>query len=148
MLARDVMTSNPAVVTPDESVGRAAEIMRDFDVGLVPVVAERLSLKLVGLITDRDITVRCVAMRHGSHCRVRDHMTVGSLATADPDDSLEAVVVRMERAKVRRLPVVAPDGRLLGIVAQADLATRYGPDAPSAIEELLEKISEPAEALD
>ena len=147
MLARDVMTANPVVVTPEESVARAAEIMRDFDIGIVPVVAERASLRLTGVLTDRDIAVRCVAARHAGYCRVRDHMTAGTLVVAQPDESLEQVVARMEQAQVRRIPVVEGDGRLVGIVAQADLAMRFGPDAPDAIEELLERISEPADVL-
>jgi CBS domain-containing protein len=147
MLARDAMTANPVVVTPEESIGRAAEIMRDFDVGVVPVVADRLSLRLVGMLTDRDAAVRCLAAHHTGACRVRDHMTTGTLVTADPGDSLEVLVARMERAQVRRVPVVQPDGRLLGIVAQADIAMRLGPESPAAIEELLERISEPAGAL-
>lgn len=147
MLARDVMTTNPAVVTPEETIARAAEIMRDFDAGIVPVVADRASLRLAGVITDRDIAVRCVAVRHAGYCRVRDHMTAGILVVARPDEPLESVVARMERAQVRRVPVVAPEGRLVGIIAQADLATRFGPGAPDAIEELLERISEPVDAL-
>lgn len=147
MLARDAMTANPVVVTPEESITRAAEIMRDFDVGVVPVVADRQSLRLVGMLTDRDAAVRCLAAHHTGACRVRDHMTTGTLVTADPGDSLEVLVARMERAQVRRVPVLQPDGRLLGIVAQADVAMRLGPESPAAIEELLERISEPAGAL-
>ena len=147
MLARDAMTANPVVVTPEESIARAAEIMRDFDVGALPVVADRQSLRLVGMLTDRDAAVRCLAAHHTGACRVRDHMTTGTLVTADPGDSLEVLVARMERAQVRRVPVLQPDGRLLGIVAQADVAMRLGPESPAAIEELLERISEPAGAL-
>lgn len=147
MLARDAMTANPVVVTPDETIARAAEIMRDFDVGVVPVVADRQSLRLVGMLTDRDVAVRCLAAHHTGTCRVRDHMTTGTLVTADPGDSLEVLVARMERAQVRRVPVLQPDGRLLGIVAQADVAMRLGPESPAAVEELLERISEPAGAL-
>ena len=118
-----------------------------LDVGVVPVVADRQSLRLVGMLTDRDAAVRCLAAHHTGACRVRDHMTTGTLVTADPGDSLEVLVARMERAQVRRVPVLQPDGRLLGIVAQADVAMRLGPESPAAIEELLERISEPAGAL-
>ncbi len=147
MLARDAMTANPVVAIPEESIARAAEIMRDFDVGALPVVADRQSLRLVGMLTDRDVTVRCLAAHHTGACRVRDHMTTGSLVTADPGESLDALLARMERAQVRRVPVLQPDGRLVGIVAQADVAMRLGPESPAAIEELLERISEPAGAL-
>ncbi|MHB1073391.1 MAG: CBS domain-containing protein [Gemmatimonadaceae bacterium] len=147
MLARDAMTANPVVAIPEETIARAAEIMRDFDVGAVPVVADRQSLRLVGMLTDRDIAVRCLAAHHTGSCRVRDHMTTGALVTADPGESLEVLVARMERAQVRRVPVLRPDGRLLGIVAQADIATRLGPESPAAVEELLERISVPAGAL-
>jgi CBS domain-containing protein len=144
MRARDVMTRDPIVVTPDEQVAKAAEIMRERDVGIIPVVDDREQRHLRGVITDRDIVVRCVAAGHGPDCRVADHMTDAHLDTVRADAPVDAVIERMGRDRVRRIPVVDARDHLVGIIAQADLALRLGPSEPRRIEELLEHVSEPA----
>ena len=146
MRARDIMTANPTVVTPDELVARAAEIMHELDVGIVPVVGDRSRMQLEGVLTDRDIVVRCVAQRHGATCRVRDHMTSDHLDIVDPEADVAAVIAKMERDRVRRIPVVDERHRLVGIIAQADLAVKLGPKEPLQVEHMLERISEPAHA--
>lgn len=143
MKARDIMTSDPCVVTQREPVWRAAEIMRDLDIGIVPVVDDSSSMRLLGVITDRDIAVRCVAKKHGSSCTVGDHMTSGHLDTAHPDDDIDTVINLMERDQVRRIPVVSDGDHLVGVIAQADLATKLGPAEPLKIEEVLERVSAP-----
>jgi len=143
MKARDIMTSNPHVTTRREPVSRAAEIMRDLDIGIVPVVDDASSMRLVGVITDRDIAVRCVAKKHGTSCTVGDHMTSEHLDTAHPDDDIEVVISLMERDQVRRIPVVSEDNRLAGMIAQADLATKLGAKEPQKVEEVLQRVSEP-----
>ena len=143
MLARDIMTRDPAVVTPDDTVSRAAQIMRERDVGIVPVVNDRTHMRLEGVLTDRDIAVRCVAERHLRDCRVADHMTSDHLDTTRADATIEDVIDTMEHDRVRRIPVVDERDRLVGIIAQADIALRVGPKEPRKIETLLEHISEP-----
>jgi CBS domain-containing protein len=147
MLARDIMTVEPTCVTPDDTIAHAAALMRTHDVGILPVVDDRATMRLEGVLTDRDITVRCVAEHHGARCRVRDHMSADHLDTARPDSDMEDVIARMERDQVRRVPVVDERNRLVGIIAQADIATRMGPKAPLKVEELLERISSPAHAM-
>lgn len=144
MKARDIMTPNPKVVTADEPVMKAAEIMRDLDVGAVPVVEDRSTMRLQGVITDRDVTVRCVAAGHHADCRVSDHMTKGHLATALPEDDVQTVIAQMEHERVRRIPIVSDGGRIAGIVAQADVARKFGPTEPVMVEHALERISEAA----
>lgn len=143
MNARDLMTTNPSVVTPNDPIARAAEIMHDLDVGLVPVVDSLSSKHLLGVITDRDITVRCVAKKHGSGCSVKDHMTKEHLDTVRAEDDASKVISLMEREQVRRIPVVSDDNRLEGIIAQADLATKLGPQEPLKVEEVLARVSVP-----
>jgi len=143
MQARDIMTPNPTVVTPDEPVSRAAQIMRASDIGMVPVVDDRKSMTLKGVITDRDIVVRCVAEGHNPSCQVRDHMTSDEVDTVTPDDDVHDVVAKMERDQVRRIPVVS-DGVLAGVIAQADIARKVGPREPHVVQDLVEKVSEPA----
>lgn len=143
MKARELMTADPFTVTATDSVFRAAELMRNVGVGSLPVVLGPEDSTLVGIITDRDIVTRCVSQRHYALCEVGTHMTSPKLETVGPDADVREVIRRMERARVRRLPVVDQQGMLLGIVTQADLATKLGPTDPAAIEEVLERISEP-----
>ena len=143
MKAQDVMSFSPITVTIADSVVYAAELMRERGVGCLPVVDALSTLHLRGLITDRDIVVRCVAKGHGSACNVCDHMTVPPLQTANPADDVHDVLRRMEAAQVRRLPVIGLEGRVLGMIAQADIARRLGPIEPMAVEELLEGLSTP-----
>lgn len=142
MRARDIMTPNPSVVTPDEPIARAAQIMRDSGIGMVPVVDDVSNLNLQGVLTDRDIVIRCVAERHGSTCTVADHMTFEHVDTVQLDDDIHDVVATMEREQVRRIPVT--DGtRLAGIIAQADVARKMGPSEPHLVNDLVERVSEP-----
>jgi CBS domain-containing protein len=124
MRARDIMTAKPLTVVPTDPVWKAAEIMRYEDIGGVPVVSDKATGKLVGLITDRDITVRCIARRHGAVCVVLAHMTPQPLYTVHPDADVSEIVEKMEAAEVRRIPVVDDRGILVGIVAERDLAMK------------------------
>lgn len=127
MKARDIMTAKPLSVVPTDPVWKAAEIMRYEDIGGVPVVSDKVTSRLVGLITDRDIAVRCNARRHGPGCLVLVHMTPQPLHTVHPDSDVNEVVGKMEAAEVRRIPVVDDRGNLVGIVAERDLAMKLEP---------------------
>jgi CBS domain-containing protein len=142
MKARQLMTMNPEVVTPDEPVSRAARIMRDRDIGMVPVVRDTNAKVLVGIITDRDIAVRHVAELCQEDCSVATHMSREDIETIEEDDDSVAVLAAMQRREVRRLPVTNETGELVGVIAQADVATtRQIPRDDVA--ETVRKISEP-----
>lgn len=147
MRTSDCMSTELFVVTPGEPVSRAAEIMRDLDVGIVPVVDNRSDMRLVGVITDRDVTVRCVAAGGDPSRVVRDYMTASGLTTATPNADVHDVLRRMGQAQVRRVPVVDSTDRLVGLVSTADLLIRLGAKEPLHIERTLEQISAPAFAL-
>ena len=123
MKAHEIMTSKPEVVTPNDPISRAAQIMRDKDVGLVPVVRDISSMMLEGVITDRDVAVRHVADCHTSDCSVASHMSREHISAVDQSDDVQTVMATMERAEVRRVPVTDKNGKLVGIIAQADIAT-------------------------
>lgn len=149
MKARDIMTSKPEAAVPDDPVSRASEVMRSLDVGALPVVEDRSGMRLVGILTDRDLVVRHVAEGHTEDCAVRIHMTEREeptdLATARPEDTVEYVMELMKRNQVRRIPIVTDgDERLEGIVALADVAREVGPHDPAEVTEVLDEISEPA----
>ena len=143
MKAREIMSEDVRVVTPDEPLTHAAQLMRDADVGLLPVVRSLTERVLEGVITDRDITVRHVTNQCGG-CTVAQHMTAGRIEAVRPDDDVHDVIGRMRHDKVRRMPVIDAHHRVVGIVAQADIARRIGPQEPRQVERLLEDVSEPA----
>ena len=144
MLTRDAMTISPAVLTTDDSIQRAADLMRDWDTGIIPVVTNLAEMELIGVITDRDIVVRCVAAHHLGGCDVISHMTSHKLVTVYPETPLDACVLRMQQEQVRRLPVVDVEGRLVGMVSVADVARRLAAIEPRTVATLVEQISQPA----
>ena len=133
---RDVMTSEPRTIDAGQSVAYAAKMMRDEDVGLAPIVEDD---KLIGMLTDRDIAIRVVAEgRNPDEVTVRE-VASRQVVTVDPQQDLDEALRIMAKHQVRRLPVVEEDGRLVGIVAQADVA-REGNDKQTGA--LLEEISQ------
>jgi CBS domain-containing protein len=143
MQARDLMTPTPTVITADDSIPKTAEVMRNLDVGMLPVVDDLNGRHLIGVITDRDIVVRCLADQGLVECQVRNHMTTDPLVYVHEGTKLSEIVDRMERYQVRRLPVVDAAMRVVGVVTQADLARRVGPENPELVEEVVERISRP-----
>src|SRR3989441_1653827 len=134
---RDVMTSNPCTIDAEKSVAYAAKMMLEEDVGLAPIVEGD---KLIGMLTDRDIAMRVAAEgRDPDQVKVRD-VASKQLITIDPGQDLDEALRMMAEHQVRRLPVVEEDGRLVGVVAQADIA-RAGDDTRTG--QLVEEISDP-----
>lgn len=144
MQAREIMTSEPRCITADGTLSEAATMMRDLDVGIVPVVDSPDSLRLKGVITDRDIAVRHVAERHTDDCSVSDHMSE-NITKATPEDDVAEIMKRMRQDRVRRIPVVEDGDRLVGLIAQADIAVKLGSGETETVEKTVEEISEPAE---
>ena len=133
---RDVMTSNPRTISAEASVADAARLMKEEDVGLAPVVEGD---RLVGTVTDRDITVRVVAEgRDPQGTSVREIAST-DLVTVDPQQDLDEALRLMASHQVRRLPVVEEDGRLVGVLAQADVAREAEPHKTG---EVVEEISQ------
>ena len=139
MKAKDMMTTNPSVVTPETSVQDAARLMQREDTGVLPVVESQQSLRLVGMITDRDLALRVVAEGRMS-AQVSDAMSTG-VRSAKPDDDAKDVMELMAREQVRRIPIVDESGRVVGIVSQADIV-REGDDKRA--EKTIEAISKPS----
>jgi CBS domain-containing protein len=125
MQVRDIMTPNPSVVTRSETVARAAALMRDRHIGMLPVVDDLHSRRLVGVVTDRDIIVRGVAHERDVDGPVRDLMTSAPLAVTYVDRSPDEVVGLMERRQLRRIPVLDDRERVVGIVASIDVSKRF-----------------------
>ena len=132
----DLITRDVVVVQPEESVERAAQLMERLNVGSLPVYDGR---ELVGIVTDRDITVRVVAAgRPPADTKVSDIMTRDTQCCS-PEDSVGDVERQMGEAQVRRLPVLNREKELVGIVSLGDLATRQ----TGHVDEVLREISAP-----
>ena len=135
---RSVMTPDPAACQADSPVREVARLMLENDIGLVPVIDA--AGRPVGTVTDRDIALRVVAEgRDPQQCTAQDCMT-SPVTTVSLDTSLADAIDSMEAGQIRRLLVVDTEGRLCGVVAQADVALS-GRDRKTA--ELLRGVSEP-----
>lgn len=138
--AQDIMTTDPTTVTPETPVDEAARLMKDQNIGMLPVVDREGSEHLVGVVTDRDIAIRHVAEGHPSPtCPVSEAMT-RDVKTCSPDDDVKDVMRVMATEQVRRIPIVDERGSLVGIVAQADVAREADDDDSGRT---VEKISQP-----
>ena len=135
---RDAMTDNPRSIGKSASVVEAAQLMRAEHVGSLPITDEE---KLVGMITDRDITTRVVADAADPETTSVGDVYSRDLVSVEPDEDLEEALQLMARHQVRRLPVVE-NGRLVGIVAQADIALGEDEKKTGA---LVEAISKPSD---
>ncbi len=143
--ARDIMTENPEAVTPSTTLGEVARRMAELDVGILPVVDDPEVRRLRGVVTDRDLVVRGMARGLGDSATVAECMTP-NVSTVNRNASVHQVMDVMRREQVRRVPVTDGEGRLVGIIAQADLAVQYAgldPERQIEAEEVLERISEP-----
>ncbi|MBA2462667.1 MAG: CBS domain-containing protein [Actinobacteria bacterium] len=115
---RDAMTSNPKTVEAGTSVQEAARLMQSEDVGSIPIVEGD---RLIAIVTDRDVAVRVVAEGKGPETTVGE-IASQDLVTIDPEQSLDEAARLMGEHQLRRLPVCEEDGKLVGILAQADIA--------------------------
>jgi CBS domain-containing protein len=146
MKAREIMTANPACITPDATAQEAARLMAECDCGVIPVVEDTQSKHLVGVVTDRDLALRGLAQGMGADARVRDLMTTNPNCCG-LDDDVKDVERTMADRQVRRVPVVDEQGRCQGMIAQADLARaaeRRRGVSDKEVARVVEKISEPA----
>ena len=141
MKIEEIMTRDPATVTPGTTVRDAAKLMQRENTGILPVVESEGTKRLVGVVTDRDIAIRIVAEGRDGDTRVSDVMTSSRLATLRPDADVDDVMDTMADQQVRRVPIVDDRGTLVGIVAQADVVRKARDD--SKAERTVEKISEP-----
>ena len=120
----EVMTKNPVCCVPGDRVAKVAQLMKNTDVGSVPIVEDEHSRRLVGIVTDRDLALKMVAEgRSALTAKAEEVMSVG-MVTCRAEDDLEKALDAMSGKQLRRIPVVDDDGKIVGIIAQADVATR------------------------
>ena len=140
----DLMTKEPVCCLPTDTAARAAQLMKDADVGPIPVVENEQSKRLVGIVTDRDLALKVVAEgRDPNAAKVEEVMTREPLTCRPEDDARKAVDLMAER-QLRRIPVVDEGGKIVGIVAQADVAIKA--ETPEKTATVVEEISRPRAA--
>lgn len=140
MRAKEIMTTDPACCTPDTPLPDVARLMVEHDCGEIPVIEGGDSRKVVGVVTDRDITCRVVAQNknpgelHAADCMSSPAVTVSA------DASVEDCCRAMEEHQIRRVPVVDARGEVAGIVSQADIARAADADDTA---EVVRQVSQP-----
>ncbi|HYD65184.1 CBS domain-containing protein [Azospirillum sp.] len=138
MKIRDIMTKQVEIVSPDTSLRDAARMMRDADIGFLPVGEND---RLVGTLTDRDIAIRAVADGKDANAKVSDAMSPSIEYVFEDQDSSEAAQL-MSSKQIRRLPVMSREKRLVGVLAIGDLATKTGDD--DVVGQTVQDVSEPS----
>ena len=123
--ASDIMSKDITVIREEETIREAAQRLANDDIGVLPITDENKNLK--GILTDRDIVVHVIARgKDPNDTRARE-LEQGALVTLRPDDSIQHARDLMAQNKVRRLPVV-DNGRIVGMVSQADIAKSLAPE--------------------
>lgn len=134
MQIADIMTRDVDVLGPDAPLSEAARHMRDRDIGSIPVVEND---RLIGMVTDRDIVIRCVADGHDVSETVSQAMTP-KIRYCFADEDVKDVARNMSEECIRRLPVVDRDKRLVGIVSLGDISKRHERAAGETLEHIVE----------
>jgi len=136
----DIMTEDVVYCLPDDPVSKVAQLMKKEDIGPVPIVDNEKTRTLVGIVTDRDLALKVVGEgRDPKKTKVEEVMT-RKLVTCRADDDIERAMNAMAQYQLRRIPVVDDSMRLVGIISQADVATRV--DEPEKTGEVVREISQ------
>jgi len=133
------MTKNPVCCLPTDMVAKAAKLMKSKNIGSLPVIENGQTQKLVGIVTDRDLTLKIVAEGLDAKSTKVEAVMTRKVVTCRAEDDLQKALDAMAEHQLRRIPVVDNDNQLLGIIAQADVATRV--DKPKKTAALVKGIS-------
>ena len=137
---RNVMTENLVFCTPEDTVSKVAQLMKREDIGPVLIVDNERSKKLVGIVTDRDLALKVVGEGRDPKTTKVEEVMSRKLVTCHADDDIENALKAMAQYQLRRIPVVDANMSLVGIISQADVATRV--DEPEKTAEVVREISQ------
>ena len=140
MKCNEVMTKNPVCCLPNDSVAKAAGLMKSQDIGSIPVIENEQTKKLVGIVTDRDLALKVVAEGRDPKTTKVEAVMTHNVVTCRAEDDLQKALDAMAKHQLRRIPIVDNDNKILGIIAQADVATRA--DQPEKTAEMVMEISQ------
>lgn len=136
----EVMTKNPVCCLPDDTVSKVAQLMKSKDIGPVPIVESEQTKKLLGIVTDRDLALKIVADGRDPKTTKAKEVMTRQVVTCHAEDDLQTALDSMSGRKLRRIPVVDNNNEIVGIIAQADVATRA--NQPEKTGEMVKKISQ------
>ena len=136
----EVMTKNPVCCLPNDMVAKVAQLMKSKDIGPVPIIENEQTKKLVGIVTDRDLALKIVAEGRDAKSTKAEEVMTRKVVTCRGEDDVQKALDSMSEHQLRRIPVVDNDHRIVGIIAQADVATRVDQAAKTA--EVVKDISQ------
>ena len=140
MKCNEVMTKNPLCCLPNDGVTKAAQLMKSENIGSIPVIENDQTKKLVGIVTDRDLTLKIIADGFDANSTKVDAVMTRNVVTCRADDNSQKALDAMSKYQLRRIPVVDDDNNIVGIIAQADMATRV--DHPKRIAAVVKEVSQ------
>ena len=120
----ELMTKNPVCCLPNSMVAEVAQLMKRENIGPIPVIENEQGRKLVGIVTDRDLALKIVAEGRDAKSTKVEAVMTRQVVTCRADDDVQKALDAMSEHQLRRIPVVDNENRILGIIAQADVATR------------------------
>ena len=135
----EIMTKDPVCCLPNVMVAEAAKLMKSENIGSIPVIENEQTKKLVGIVTDRDLTLKIVAEGRDAKSTKVEAVMTRKVVTCRAEDDLQKALDAMSENQLRRIPVVDNDNKILGIIAQADVATRI--NQPEKTAEMVKQIS-------
>ena len=136
----EVMTKNPVCCLPNDSVAKAAELMKSENIGSIPVIENEQTRTLIGIVTDRDLALKIVSEGRDAKSTNVETVMTRKIVTCLADDDLQKALDAMAEHQLRRIPVVNNEHKIVGIIAQADVATRV--DQPEKTAEMVKEISQ------
>jgi CBS domain-containing protein len=136
----EVMTKDPFCCLPNDSVEKVAMMMKRDDIGAIPVIETEHTKKLIGIVTDRDLTLKIIAEGLDPKTTEVNAVMTPNVVTCLADDDLQKALDAMAEHQLRRMLVVDNEHRIVGIIAQADVATRI--DQPAKTGEMVKEISQ------
>ena len=130
----ELMTKDPVCSMPDSMVAEVAKLMKRENIGPIPVIENEQTRKLVGIVTDRDLALKIVAEGRDAKSTKVEAVMTRQVVTCHADDDVQKALDAMSEHQLRRIPVVDSDHRILGIISQADVATRVNePEKTAAV---------------
>ena len=136
----EVMTKNPVCCVPNDMVAKVAELMKSKNVGSIPMIENEQTRRLVGIVTDRDLAMKIVAKGRVANSTKLEAVMTNKVVTCLADDNLHKAMNAMSEHQLRRIPVLDNNNRIVGIIAQADVATRV--DQPEKTAAMVKGISQ------
>jgi len=137
--SNEVMTKKTVCCLPDDLAVDAAQLMKNEHVGSIPVIEDQQTRKLIGIVTDRDLAIRIVSEGLDAKSTKVESIMTRNVVTCKAEDDLQTVVDAMSKHQLRRIPVVDDDNKVLGIIAQADVAIHF--DHPKKTAAMVKEIS-------